>query len=206
MEFETAKSRVQELRDLLNQYGYEYYVLDQPSVPDAEYDKLMNELIEIEESFPELKTADSPTQRIGGQVLDAFEKVQHQTSMLSLGNAFNEEDLRDFDRRVRQAVEDEFSYVCELKIDGLAVSLRYEDGYLVLGATRGDGTTGENITENLKTIRSIPLRIKEPLSMEVRGEAFMPRKSFEALNEAKMERDEVPFANPVTQLLAHCVS
>ncbi|MEM4997008.1 MULTISPECIES: NAD-dependent DNA ligase LigA [Priestia] len=196
MEFETAKSRVQELRDLLNQYGYEYYVLDQPSVPDAEYDKLMNELIEIEESFPELKTADSPTQRIGGQVLDAFEKVQHQTSMLSLGNAFNEEDLRDFDRRVRQAVEDEFSYVCELKIDGLAVSLRYEGGYLVLGATRGDGTTGENITENLKTIRSIPLRIKEPLSMEVRGEAFMPRKSFEALNEAKMERDEVPFANP----------
>jgi len=196
MEFETAKSRVQELRDLLNQYGYEYYVLDQPSVPDAEYDKLMNELIEIEESFPELKTADSPTQRIGGQVLDAFEKVQHQTSMLSLGNAFNEEDLRDFDRRVRQAVGDEFSYVCELKIDGLAVSLRYEDGYLVLGATRGDGTTGENITENLKTIRSIPLRIKEPLSMEVRGEAFMPRKSFEALNEAKMKRDEVPFANP----------
>ncbi|NGY83558.1 NAD-dependent DNA ligase LigA [Bacillus megaterium] len=196
MEFETAKSRVQELRDLLNQYGYEYYVLDQPSVPDAEYDKLMNELIEIEESFPELKTADSPTQRIGGQVLDAFEKVQHQTSMLSLGNAFNEEDLRDFDRRVRQAVGDEFSYVCELKIDGLAVSLRYEDGYLVLGATRGDGTTGENITENLKTIRSIPLRIKEPLSMEVRGEVFMPRKSFEALNEAKMERDEVPFANP----------
>ncbi|PAK46380.1 NAD-dependent DNA ligase LigA [Priestia megaterium] len=196
MEFETAKSRVQELRDLLNQYGYEYYVLDQPSVPDAEYDKLMNELIEIEESFPELKTADSPTQRIGGQVLDAFEKVQHQTSMLSLGNAFNEEDLRDFDRRVRQAVGDEFSYVCELKIDGLAVSLRYEDGYLVLGATRGDGTTGENITENLKTIRSIPLRIKEPLSMEVRGEAFMPRKSFKALNEAKMERDEVPFANP----------
>ncbi|MBU8855061.1 DNA ligase [Priestia megaterium] len=196
MEFETAKSRVQELRDLLNQYGYEYYVLDQPSVPDAEYDKLMNKLIEIEESFPELKTADSPTQRIGGQVLDAFEKVQHQTSMLSLGNAFNEEDLRDFDRRVRQAVGDEFSYVCELKIDGLAVSLRYEDGYLVLGATRGDGTTGENITENLKTIRSIPLRIKEPLSMEVRGEAFMPRKSFEALNEAKMERDEVPFANP----------
>ncbi|USD16698.1 NAD-dependent DNA ligase LigA [Priestia megaterium] len=196
MEFETAKSRVQELRDLLNRYGYEYYVLDQPSVPDAEYDKLMNELIEIEESFPELKTADSPTQRIGGQVLDAFEKVQHQTSMLSLGNAFNEEDLRDFDRRVRQAVGDEFSYVCELKIDGLAVSLRYEDGYLVLGATRGDGTTGENITENLKTIRSIPLRIKEPLSMEVRGEAFMPRKSFEALNEAKMERDEVPFANP----------
>ena len=196
MEFETAKSRVQELRDLLNQYGYEYYVLDQPSVPDAEYDKLMNELIEIEESFPELKTADSPTQRIGGQVLDAFEKVQHQTSMLSLGNAFNEEDLRDFDRRVRQAVGNEFSYVCELKIDGLAVSLRYEDGYLVLGATRGDGTTGENITENLKTIRSIPLRIKEPLSMEVRGEAFMPRKSFEALNEAKMKRDEVPFANP----------
>ena len=116
--------------------------------------------------------------------------------MLSLGNAFNEEDLRDFDRRVRQAVEDEFSYVCELKIDGLAVSLRYEDGYLVLGATRGDGTTGENITENLKTIRSIPLRIKEPLSMEVRGEAFMPRKSFEALNEAKWKEMKFRLLTP----------
>ncbi|NEU33137.1 NAD-dependent DNA ligase LigA, partial [bacterium LRH843] len=125
-----------------------------------------------------------------------FQKVEHRTPMLSLGNAFDEQDLRDFDRRIRQVVGDDFSYVCELKIDGLAVSLLYEDGYLVRGATRGDGTIGEDITENLKTIRSIPLRVKEPVTMEVRGEAFMPRKSFEKLNEAKIQNEELPFANP----------
>ncbi|MBY6023393.1 DNA ligase (NAD(+)) LigA [Priestia aryabhattai] len=196
MDLETSKQRIQELHELLNRYNYEYYVLDQPTVPDAEYDRLMNELIKIEEAFPELKTQDSPTQRVGGQVLDAFQKVEHRTPMLSLGNAFNEQDLRDFDRRIRQAVGDDFSYVCELKIDGLAISLLYEDGYLVRGATRGDGTIGEDITENLKTIRSIPLRVKEPVTMEVRGEAFMPRKSFEKLNEAKIQNEELPFANP----------
>ncbi|UZW66756.1 NAD-dependent DNA ligase LigA [Priestia flexa] len=129
-------------------------------------------------------------------MLDAFQKVEHRTPMLSLGNAFDEQDLRDFDRRIRQAVGDDFSYVCELKIDGLAISLLYEDGYLVRGATRGDGTIGEDITENLKTIRSIPLRVKDPVTMEVRGEAFMPRKSFEKLNEAKIQNEELPFANP----------
>ncbi|TDB53917.1 MULTISPECIES: NAD-dependent DNA ligase LigA [Bacillaceae] len=196
MDLETSKQRIQELHELLNRYNYEYHVLDQPTVPDAEYDRLMNELIKIEEAFPELKTQDSPTQRVGGQVLDAFQKVEHRTPMLSLGNAFNEQDLRDFDRRIRQAVGDDFSYVCELKIDGLAISLLYEDGYLVRGATRGDGTIGEDITENLKTIRSIPLRVKEPVTMEVRGEAFMPRKSFEKLNEAKIQNEELPFANP----------
>lgn len=196
MDLETSKQRIQELHELLNRYNYEYYVLDQPTVPDAEYDRLMNELIKIEEAFPELKTQDSPTQRVGGQVLDAFQKVEHRTPMLSLGNAFNEQDLRDFDRRIRQAVGNDFSYVCELKIDGLAISLLYEDGYLVRGATRGDGTIGEDITENLKTIRSIPLRVKEPVTMEVRGEAFMPRKSFEKLNEAKIQNEELPFANP----------
>ncbi|MCM3669668.1 NAD-dependent DNA ligase LigA [Mesobacillus maritimus] len=196
MDFQTAKTRAAELHKLLNQYGYEYYVLDQPSVPDAEYDRLLHELIDIEAEFTELKTADSPTQRVGGDILEMFNKVEHSSQMLSLGNAFNEQDLRDFDRRVRQAVGDDVSYVCELKIDGLAVSLRYENGLFSLGATRGDGTVGEDITSNLRTIRSIPLRIQEPLTMEVRGEAYMPKRSFEALNQAKAEKGEEPFANP----------
>lgn len=195
MDKQSAEKRVQELHELLNQYNYEYHVLDNPSVPDAEYDRLMRELIELEEQFPELKTADSPSQRVGGAVLEAFEKVEHRVPMLSLANAFNEQDLRDFDRRVRQAVGD-VEYVVELKIDGLAVSLRYENGLFVQGSTRGDGVTGEDITENLKTIRSIPLRLKKNLSMEVRGEAYMPKASFEQLNKERMEKGEVPFANP----------
>ncbi|MCU1808389.1 NAD-dependent DNA ligase LigA [Cytobacillus firmus] len=196
MDLQLAEKKVKDLHNLLNQYNYEYHVLDQPSVPDAEYDRLMRELIELEEQFPELKTEDSPTQRVGGEILDMFEKVEHQSQMLSLGNAFNEQDLRDFDRRVRQGAGENVSYVCELKIDGLAVSLRYEDGLFILGATRGDGSIGENITANLKTIRSIPLRLKESVTMEVRGEAFMPRRSFEKLNKAKEENGEEPFANP----------
>ncbi|PAE23600.1 NAD-dependent DNA ligase LigA [Bacillus sp. 7894-2] len=196
MDLQLAEKKVKDLHNLLNQYNYEYYVLDQPSVPDAEYDRLMRELIELEEQFPELKTEDSPTQRVGGEILDMFEKVEHQSQMLSLGNAFNEQDLRDFDRRVRQGTGENVSYVCELKIDGLAVSLRYEDGLFILGATRGDGSIGENITANLKTIRSMPLRLKENVTMEVRGEAFMPRRSFEKLNKAKEENGEEPFANP----------
>ncbi|MDQ0228382.1 NAD-dependent DNA ligase LigA [Metabacillus niabensis] len=196
MDKQSALKQVQELHELLNTYNYEYHVLDKPSVPDSEYDRLMQELIKLEEQFPELKTPDSPTQRVGGVTLEAFQKVEHRTPMLSLGNAFNETDLRDFDRRVRQAVGDDVQYVVELKIDGLAVSLRYENGLFVQGATRGDGTTGEDITENLKTIRSIPLRLKRELSFEVRGEAFMPRKSFERLNELRLEQEEEPFANP----------
>ncbi|AZU60220.1 NAD-dependent DNA ligase LigA [Neobacillus mesonae] len=196
MDLQTAETKIEELRNLLNQYGYEYYVLDNPSVPDAEYDRLMQELLMLEEQFPELKSPDSPTVRVGGAILDMFEKVEHRIPMLSLGNAFNEQDLRDFDRRVRQAVGDQVSYVCELKIDGLAVSLRYEDGLFIQGATRGDGTIGEDITANLKTIKSIPLRLKEAVSIEVRGEAFMPKRSFEALNEVRKERGEEQFANP----------
>jgi DNA ligase (NAD+) len=191
-----AEARVEELRKLLNQYNYEYYVLDQPSVSDAEYDLLLKELIDLEEQFPHLKTSDSPTVRVGGAVLESFKKVEHRTPMLSLGNAFNDTDLRDFDRRIRQVVGDDISYVCELKIDGLAVSLRYEDGHFVQGATRGDGTTGEDITANLKTIRSIPLRLSLPVSMEVRGEAFMSKKSFDALNTIKAEKGEELAANP----------
>ncbi|WP_110113606.1 NAD-dependent DNA ligase LigA [Bacillus sp. CGMCC 1.16541] len=196
MDLETIKSRVHELQEQLTRYNHEYYVLDNPSVPDAEYDRLMKELIDLETQYPQFRTTDSPSQRVGGTILDAFQKVEHKTPMLSLGNAFDEQDLRDFDRRIRQAVGENYSYVCELKIDGLAVSLRYEDGYFVQGATRGDGTIGEDITENLKTIRSIPLRISESLSIEVRGEAYMPKHSFESLNKAKEERGEMLFANP----------
>ncbi|MGG3467693.1 NAD-dependent DNA ligase LigA [Neobacillus pocheonensis] len=196
MDLQIAEQRVNELRNLLNQYGYDYYVLDQPSVPDVEYDQLMQELLELEEKFPELKTPDSPSVRVGGAVLDVFEKVEHRTPMLSLGNAFNEQDLKDFDRRIRQAVGDDFSYVCELKIDGLAVSLRYEEGMFIQGATRGDGTIGEDITANLKTIKSIPLRLRENVSLEVRGEAYMPKRSFESLNQVRHDRGEELFANP----------
>jgi DNA ligase (NAD+) len=196
MDLQTAELKINELRSLLNQYGYEYYVLDKPSVPDAEYDRLMQELLEIEAKFPELKTPESPSVRIGGDVLVFFEKVEHRTPMLSLGNAFNEQDLKDFDRRVRQAVGDDVSYVCELKIDGLAVSLRYENGLFIQGATRGDGTIGEDITANIKTIKSIPLRLRENATLEVRGEAYMPKRSFEALNKAKEERGEELAANP----------
>lgn len=196
MDRKAAEKRIKELHNLLNQYNYEYHVLDNPSVPDAEYDRLINELIEIEQRFPNLVVPESPSQRVGGEALSAFEKVEHESPMLSLANAFSEEDLRDFDRRVRQAIGEDYAYVCELKIDGLAVSLRYEEGLFVLGATRGDGTVGENITANLKTIRSIPLRLNEKVTFEVRGEAFMPRKSFEQLNKMREEKGEMLFANP----------
>lgn len=196
MDQQTAEKQVQKLHQLLNQYNYEYYVLDNPSVPDAEYDRLMQELIKMEEKFPSFITPDSPTQRVGGEVLQSFTKVEHRIPMLSLSNAFNEEDLRDFDRRVRQGLQEDFTYICELKIDGLAVSLRYEEGVFVQGATRGDGVIGEDITNNLKTVRSIPLRLKKPYSMEVRGEAFMPKSSFESLNKIRKEKGEEPFANP----------
>lgn len=187
--------KVEKLRNTLNQYNYEYHVLDQPSVPDAEYDKLLHELVQLEEQNPELITPDSPTQRVGGQAIDLFEKVVHSSPMLSLGNAFNEGDLRDFDKRIRQDVND-VSYVCELKIDGLAVSLHYENGLFVKGATRGDGTVGEDITHNLKTIKAIPLKLTEPVSLEARGEAFMPKASFEKVNELREKNGEELFANP----------
>lgn len=190
-----VKKRVEKLHDLLNQYSYEYYVQDNPSVPDSEYDKLLHELIEIEEKYPEFKSTDSPTVRVGGEAQSSFEKVNHDTPMLSLGNAFNEEDLRKFDQRIRDSIG-KVEYMCELKIDGLAVSLKYENGRFVQGLTRGDGTTGEDITENLRTIHAIPLKIKEPLNFEVRGEAYMPRRSFIHLNNEKEQNGEQPFANP----------
>lgn len=192
---DNIQNRFNELHDLLNQYSYEYYIKDNPSVPDSEYDKLLRELIDIENAHPELKTDDSPTVRVGGEAQSSFEKVNHETPMLSLGNAFNEEELRRFDERIREHIG-KVEYMCELKIDGLAVSLKYEDGRFVQGLTRGDGTTGEDITENLRTIHAIPLKIKEPLNVEVRGEAYMPRRSFMRLNDEREKNEEQPFANP----------
>ncbi|MFC6040424.1 NAD-dependent DNA ligase LigA [Paenisporosarcina macmurdoensis] len=190
------EERVKELNQLLHDTGYAYYVLDQPLVPDAVYDQYLQELIAIESEFPDLIYPDSPTQRVGGTILQGFNKVAHTYPMLSLSNAFGREDLDDFDRRIRASIGDDFSYVCELKIDGLAISLTYENGVFVRGATRGDGRVGEDITENLKTIRSIPLRLKKPVTMELRGEAYMPKKSFMALNESRVEQEEEKFANP----------
>ncbi|KGR76611.1 NAD-dependent DNA ligase LigA [Ureibacillus sinduriensis] len=190
------ENRVAELNKLLHEYGHAYYVLDKPLVPDAVYDQLLNELIALERANPSLIYPDSPTNRVGGEPLQGFKKVTHTYPMLSLSNAFGEDDLREFDRKIRQAIGDNFSYVCELKIDGLAISLRYENGVFVQGATRGDGTVGEDITANLRTIRAIPLRLKEPVTIEVRGEAYMPKNSFEALNKARGERGEELFANP----------
>ncbi|MFB4213999.1 NAD-dependent DNA ligase LigA [Shouchella sp. JSM 1781072] len=196
MDKQQAEGKINELKQQLEDYGYHYYVLDQPKVPDAEYDRLLQDLVQLEEQFPELASEDSPTMRIGGAPASAFKKVAHRVPMMSLSNAFSADDLRSFDRRVRQAVGDDVSYVCELKFDGLAVSLTYENGLLVRGATRGDGTTGEEITGNLRTVPSIPLRLKKPVSIEVRGEAYMPKQSFEKLNEVREEAGEEKFANP----------
>lgn len=196
MDLQIAEQKINELREKLTRYGYEYYVLDRPTVPDSEYDRLMRELIELEEQFPSLQSPDSPTQRVGGAPLEMFQKVVHRIPLLSLGDIFNEQEVRDFDRRIRQAVGDDVTYVCELKIDGLAISLRYEDGLFIQGATRGDGTVGEDITANLRTVKSVPLRLREPITIEVRGECYMPKRSFDDLNQKRAERGEEPFANP----------
>lgn len=198
MDRSTAAARIRELTDLINEHNYRYYVLDNPKITDAEYDRLLKELAALEESYPDLAGPDSPTKRVGGVPAAGFDTVQHLVPMLSLSNAFDEQDLRDFDRRVRGGLGGQYvEYIVELKIDGLAVSLLYQDGLLVRGATRGDGEFGEDITQNLKTIRSIPLRLHRPLRLlEVRGEAFMPKKEFARLNEEREEAGEPTFANP----------
>ena len=186
---------MKELVALLNQYATEYYTSDNPSVSDAEYDKLYRELVELEAAHPEAVLPDSPTHRVGGRVLDSFEKYQHQYPLYSLQDAFSREELDAFDARVRKEFPS-VSYVCELKIDGLSISLSYENGVLVTGATRGDGSIGENITENLKRVKDIPLRLPEPVSITVRGECYMPRASFDAVNQLRQENGEAEFANP----------
>ena len=196
MTIDEAAKRAEELRTRLNQWSREYYVEDKPTVEDYVYDKEYAELVAIEEQYPDLITSDSPTQRVGGKVLEGFEKVTHDIPLYSLNDVFSKEELIAFDRRGQKAVGRVVDYCCELKIDGLSVSLRYEDGNFVRGATRGDGTVGENITENLKTVRSVPIKLKEPMNIEVRGECFMPKRSFVQLNQDREAEGKDIFANP----------
>ena len=187
--------RMNELVALLNRYATEYYTSDNPSVSDSEYDRLYRELVELENAYPDQVLADSPTHRVGGKVLDGFEKYSHQYPLYSLQDAFSREELEAFDARVRKEVAHP-TYICELKIDGLSISLTYEKGILVAGATRGDGSVGENITENLKRVKDIPLTLPEELDITVRGECYMPRASFDQVNQARQENGEPEFANP----------
>lgn len=187
--------RMNELVALLNRYATEYYTSDNPSVSDSEYDRLYRELVELETAYPEQVLADSPTHRVGGKVLDGFEKYSHQYPLYSLQDAFSREELDAFDARVRKEVA-HLTYICELKIDGLSISLTYEKGILVAGVTRGDGSIGENITENLKRVKDIPLTLPEELDITVRGECYMPRASFDQVNQVRQENGEPEFANP----------
>ena len=187
--------RMNELVALLNRYATEYYTSDNPSVSDSEYDRLYRELVELEAAYPDQVLADSPTHRVGGKVLDGFEKYSHQYPLYSLQDAFSREELEAFDARVRKEVAHP-TYICELKIDGLSISLTYKKGILVAGATRGDGSIGENITENLKRVKDIPLTLPEELDITVRGECYMPRASFDQVNQARQENGEPEFANP----------
>ncbi|MGM9875579.1 MAG: NAD-dependent DNA ligase LigA [Bacilli bacterium] len=187
--------RMNEIIELLNKYAYEYYTLDKPSVEDAEYDRLMQELIRIESRHPEWVRLDSPTRKIGGEVISEFEKVTHRVPMMSLGNVFNEEEIRDFDEKVSKVFPNH-EYVCELKIDGLAFNLEYKDGVFVRAATRGNGVVGEDITHNVKTIKSIPHVLKEKVDLDIRGEIYMSKKSFNKLNERQKEKGENIFQNP----------
>ena len=187
--------RMKELVELLNRYATEYYTSDNPSVSDSEYDRLYRELVELEKAHPEQVMPDSPTHRVGGKILDGFEKYSHQYPLYSLQDAFSREELDAFDARVRKELDD-VTYICELKIDGLSISLTYEQGIFVAGATRGDGSVGENITENLKRVKDIPLSLPEKLDITVRGECYMPRASFNQVNLARQENGEPEFANP----------
>jgi len=192
-----VQEEISKLVSLLNKYSYDYYVEDNPQISDTEYDTLYKQLEKLEENHPEYILENSPTQRVGDRVLDEFEKITHKVPMLSLSNTFSTEDLRDFDARISKLVPDQnVEYICELKIDGLAISIKYENGKLVSAATRGDGSIGEDVTENIKTIFSIPKVLKDNRTFEVRGEVYLPRKSFELLNSERESNNEVLFANP----------
>ncbi|MBM2840355.1 MAG: ligA, partial [Bacteroidetes bacterium] len=193
--------RVEKLRTELQDHDYRYYVLDSPTISDEQYDKLMRELQELEREYPELQTPDSPTQRVGGQPIKEFGTVTHNPPMLSLANSYSEEEIRNFDRRVRELIEPQSpAYVAELKFDGVAITLKYQDGVFVQGATRGDGTQGDDITHNLKTVRSLPLRLRTKdaalRNIEARGEAFMHRDEFEEMNKQREAAEENAFINP----------
>ena len=194
-----AAERASKLREALNHHNYRYYVLDDPELPDAEYDRFFGELQALEAQFPDLITSDSPTQRVGSTPLSAFEQVAHRIPMLSLNNGFIDDDIVAFDRRVREILEvDTVEYSAEPKFDGLAISLRYEGGLFVQGATRGDGSTGEDVTQNLRTVRGLPLRLRAgaPRLLEVRGEVLMFRRDFELLNQRQREMGDKEFVNP----------
>jgi len=196
-----VQQEIEALRAELNQHNYRYYVLDDPSVPDAEYDRLLRQLQHFEANNPQLITVDSPTQRVGAQPLSAFGEVAHEVRMLSLDNAFDDDEMRDFERRIKDRLKDDadLEFACEPKLDGIAVSLLYEEGLFVCGATRGDGQTGENITQNLRTVPSIPLKLMGcgwPQRLEVRGEVYMPKAGFDAFNQQALAKDEKPFVNP----------
>jgi len=199
MTFEEAKKRVAALSAELRQHNYNYYVLAMPTITDLEFDKKLEELIALETQFPELIDPDSPTQNVGGFITKEFKTVRHRWPMLSLGNTYNEQELLDFDERIKKAIGDNFEYVCELKFDGLSMSLTYKDGKLEQAVTRGDGTQGDEVTTNVKTIRSIPKKLNEgdyPDDFEIRGEVFMHLKAFERLNNERIENGEPPYANP----------
>ncbi|MGB2172707.1 MAG: NAD-dependent DNA ligase LigA [Porticoccaceae bacterium] len=200
---ESVHHRYQHLKTDLNQHNHAYYVLDDPSIPDSEYDRLMRELQQIEQQYPELQTPDSPSQRVGGAALDSFSQVKHEVPMLSLDNAFSDQEMSDFDRRIKERINLEsnqnLAYACEPKLDGVAVSLIYQNGVLVRGATRGDGSVGEDITANVRTIKSIPLKLRGdhfPELLEVRGEIYMPRAGFDEFNKKALETGDKPFVNP----------
>ena len=200
MNVDDAQRRVAALREQINRHNHSYYVLDQPTIPDAEYDKLFQELASLEAAFPEMVTSDSPTQRVGAAPSASFAEAKHRVPMLSLNNAFDDADIHAFDKRVRETLDvTEVEYFCELKFDGLAINLTYENGLLVRGATRGDGSAGEDVTANLRTIHSIPLRLTGeaiPELIEIRGEVIMFRKDFDEMNRRQREADEKEFVNP----------
>jgi DNA ligase (NAD+) len=201
----SIESRVESLREKIRHHEYRYYVLDDPEISDAEFDRLMSKLKELEAEHPDLITPDSPTQRVGGKPREGFVKVRHSSPMLSLDNAYTEEELHNWERRVHElSGRKDIEYVCELKLDGMSLAVRYEDGQLARGITRGDGTTGEDVTANVRTVRSIPLSISKekqkktgvPLDFEVRGEMLMPIASFKKMNEERQQKGVSLFANP----------
>src|SRR5215469_500632 len=196
------EAEAESLREQINHHNYRYYVLDDPEITDAEYDHLMRRLEELEQAHPEIRTLDSPTQRVGAAPSQEFAAVRHRRMMLSLGNAMSAEEMLEFDRRIKRFLrsDGDLEYVAEVKLDGLAVELVYEDGHLTVGSTRGDGINGEDVTQNIRTIKSVPLRLIKttglPKILEVRGEVILPRRAFERLNEERIKTGEPPFANP----------
>lgn len=196
MDKDKASQRIEELKEKINYHNYKYYVLDNPEISDYEYDILINELMELEGKYPELITSDSPTQRVGGEPVTKFQQVTHTVPLLSLGNSYDGQDLLDFDKRIKKEIGDNVEYVVEFKIDGLSVALTYAQGRFIRGATRGDGTVGEDITTNLRTIKTIPLTLMEDVDIEVRGEAYIPKERFAQLNKKQEENGQTTFANP----------